>query len=210
MRSMNQGKLDVVKREMERIYVNLLGVSEMKWTGMGHFKSDNHEVYYCGQDAQRRNGVASICTDEIRRCVMGFNPVIKKSDRIATIRLQCKPVNMTVLHVYAPTSTAEDEEMEELYEKVQHVVDEIPRGDVLYVIGDWNVKVGQDETTGTIGKCGLGERNERGDQLVEFCSRNDLQIMNIFFKLHARRLYTWGSPDQTTRNQIDYIICKTR
>ena len=124
VRSMNQGKLDIVKREMERIDVNLLGVSEMKWTGMGHFKSDNHEVYYCGQDAQRRNGVAFICTDEIRRCVMGFNPV---SDRIATIRLQCKPVNMTVLQVYAPKSTAEEEEMEEFYEKVQHVVDEIPR-----------------------------------------------------------------------------------
>ena len=100
----------------------------MKWTGMGNFKSDNHEVYYCGQYAQRRNGVAFICTDEIRRCVMGFNPV---SDIITTIRLQCKPVKTTVLQVYAPTSTAEEEEMEELYEKVQHVVDEIPRGDVL-------------------------------------------------------------------------------
>ena len=151
--------------------------------------------------------MAFICTDEVRRCVMGFNPV---SDRIATIRLQCKPVNMTVLQVYAPTSTAEEEAMEEFYEKVQHVVDEIPRGDVLYVIGDWNAKVGQDETNGTTGRFGLGERNERGDQLVEFCSRNDLQIMNTFFKLHARRLYTWRSPDQTTRNQIDYIICKTR
>ena len=99
----------------------------MKWMGMGHFKSDNHDVYYCGQDAHRRNGVAFICTDGIRRCVMRFNPV---SNRIATIRLQCKPVNMTVLQVYAPTSTAEEEEMEEFYEKVQHVVDEIPRGDV--------------------------------------------------------------------------------
>ena len=89
-------------------------------------------------------------------------------------------------------------------------MDEIPRGDVLYVIGDWNAKVGQDETNGTTGRFGMGERNERGDQLVEFCSRNDLQIMNTFFKLHARRLYTWRSPDQTTRNQIDYIICKTR
>ena len=86
----------------------------------------------------------------------------------------------------------------------------IPRGDVLYVIVDWNAKVGQDETNGITGRFGLGERNERGDQLIEFCSRNDFQIMNTFYKLHARRLYTWRSPDQTTRNQIDYIICKTR
>ena len=84
---MYQGKLDIVKRDMDMIDVNMLGVSNMKWTGMGHFKSDNHEVYYCGQDAQRRNGVAFICTDELRRCVMGFNPVC---DRIATIRLLCK------------------------------------------------------------------------------------------------------------------------
>ena len=207
VRTMNQGKLDIMKREMERTGVELMGISEMRWTGMGHFMSDDYEVYYCGQETLRRNGVAFICTDEIRRCVMGFNPV---SDRIATIRLQCKPVNMTVLQVYAPTSTAEEGDMEEFYEKVQHVVDEIPRGDVLYVIGDWNAKVGQDKTNGTTGRFGLGERNERGDQLVEFCSRNDFQIMNTFFKLHARRLYTWRSPDQTTRNQIDYIICKTR
>ena len=105
-----------------------------------------------------------ICTDEIRRCVMGFNPV---SDRIAIIsRLQCKPVNLTALQVYAPTSTATEEEMEEFYEKVQHVVDEIPGGDVLYLIGDWNAKVGHDEANGTTGRVGLGERNERGDQLV--------------------------------------------
>ena len=138
---------------------------------------------------------------------MGFNPV---SNRIATIRVQCKPVNMTVLQVYAPTSTAEEGDMEEFYEKVQHVVDDIPREDMLYVIDDWNAKVGQDETNGTTGRFGLGERNERGYQLVEFCSRNYFQSMNTFFTLHARRLYTWRSPDQTIRNQIDYIICKTR
>ena len=75
MRSMNQRKLHIMKTEMERIDVNLLGVSDMKWTGMEHFKSVNQDVYYCGQDDQRRNGVAFICTDEIRRCVMGFIPV---------------------------------------------------------------------------------------------------------------------------------------
>ena len=88
VRTMNQGKFDIMKREMERTGVELMGISEMRWTGMGHFMSDDYEVYYCGQETLRRNGVAFICTDEIRRCVMGFNTV---SDRIATIRLQCKP-----------------------------------------------------------------------------------------------------------------------
>ena len=85
VRTMNQGKLDIMKREMERTGVERMGISEMRWTGMGHFMSDDYEVYYCGQETLRRNGVAFICTDEIRRCVMGFNPV---SDRMATIRLQ--------------------------------------------------------------------------------------------------------------------------
>ena len=149
---MNQDKLDITKREMEMIGVDLLSISEMKWTGMGHFMSDAYEVYYCTHETLRWNGVAFICADETRRCVLGLNPV---SDRIATIRLQYKPVNLTVLQVYAPSSTAE-EEMEKLYQKASHVVDEIRRGDVLYVIGDWNAKVGQDETTGTTGRFGLG------------------------------------------------------
>ena len=123
-RTMNQGKLDIMKRDMERTGVDLVGITEMRWTGMGHFMSDEYEVFYCGQDTLRRNGVAFICTDEIRRCFMGFNPV---SNRIVTIRLQCKPVNMTVLQVCAPTSTAEEEEKEDFYEKVQHVVDDISR-----------------------------------------------------------------------------------
>ena len=117
---------------------------------------------------------------------------------------------MTVLQVYALTSTAVEEEMEEFYERVQHVVYEIPRGDLWYVIGDWNATAWQDERKGTTAIFALGERNEQGNQLVEFFSRNDFQIMHTVFKLHARRLYTWRSPDQTTRNQIDYIICKTR
>ena len=93
----------------------------------------------------RDRTVGLLCTDEIRRCVIGFNPV---SDRVAIIRMQCKPVNMTVLQVYAPTSTSEEEEMEELYVKVHHVVDDIPRGIVLYVIGE-NDKVGQNRTRQT-------------------------------------------------------------
>ncbi len=75
VRTMNQGKLDIMKREMERTGVDLMGIIEIKWMGKGHFMSDTYEVYYCGRDTLRRNGVAFICTDEIRRCVMGFNPV---------------------------------------------------------------------------------------------------------------------------------------
>ena len=95
--------------------MDLLGISEMKWTGMGHFTSDEHAIYYCGQDTLQRNGVTFICNNKFRRCVMDFNPI---NDRIATIRIQCKPINITVVQVYAPTSSSEEEDIEAFYEIV--------------------------------------------------------------------------------------------
>ena len=95
--TLNNGNLEVVKREMEKTDVDPLRISEMKWTGMGQFTSDEHAIYYCGQETLKRNGVAFICNNKLRRCVMGFNPV---NDRIARIRIQCKPINITVVRVY--------------------------------------------------------------------------------------------------------------
>ena len=138
---------------------------------------------------------------------MGVNPL---NDRIATIRIQCKPINITEVQVYVPTFSSEIEDIEDFSETVQSVIDQTPSRDSLYIIGSWNAKVGKDISNGITGNFGLGERNERGDQLVEFCSRNYLRIMNTFSKLHPLRLYTWRSPDKITRNQIDYMLCKTR
>ena len=132
---------------------DLPGISEMKWTGMGHFTSDEHEIYYCGQENLKRNGVAFICNNKIRRCVMGFNPV---NYRITTIRKQCKPINITVVQVYAPTSSSEEEDIETFNKTVQSVIDQIPHGDSLYIIGDWNAKVGKDISNGITGNFGLG------------------------------------------------------
>ena len=204
---MNNGNLEVVKREMARTGVDLLGISEIKWTGMGHFTSNEYEIYYSGQETLKRNGVAFIYNNEIRICVLVFNPV---DYRIATIRMQSKPINITVVQIYAPTSSAEEEDSDAFYDKVQSVLDQIPNCDILYIIGDWNAKVGKELSIDITGNFGLGKRNERVDQLVEFCSRNDLRIMNTFFKLHPRRLYTWISPNNSTRIQIDYILCKSR
>ena len=132
------------------------------------------------------------------------------NDIISIIRVQCEPTNITVVQVYAPTSSSEEEDIKAFYETVQSVIDQTPSGDSLYSIGDWNAKVGKDISNGITSNFGLGERNERGYQLVEFYSRNDLRIMNTFFKLHPRRPYIWKSPDKITRNKIDYILCKTR
>ena len=110
---MNQGKLEVVKQEMARVNVNILGMSELKWTGMGEFNSDNHYVYYCGQESLRRNGVAIIVNKRVQNAVLGSN---LKNDRMISVHFQGKPFNITVIQVYAPTSNAKETEVEQFYE----------------------------------------------------------------------------------------------
>ena len=113
VRSMNQGKLEVVKQETERVNIDILGISELKWTGMGEFNSDDHYIYYCGQESLRRNGVAILVHKRVWNAVLGCN---LKNDRMLSVRFQGKLVNITVIQVYAPTSNAEEAEVEWFYE----------------------------------------------------------------------------------------------
>ena len=111
--SMNQGKLEVVKQEKARVNINILGISELKWTGMGEFNSDDHYIYYCGQESLRRNGAAFIVTKRVQNAVLGCN---LKYDRMISIRFQGKPFNITVIQIYALTSNAEEAEVDRYYE----------------------------------------------------------------------------------------------
>ncbi|XP_078246377.1 uncharacterized protein LOC144588115 [Pogona vitticeps] len=121
-----------------------------------------------------------------------------------------RPFNITIIQVYAPTTTAEETEIEQFYEDLQHLLELTPKKDVLLILGDWNAKVGSQEIKGTTGKFGLGVQNEAGQRLIEFCQDNKLVITNTLFQQHKRRLYTWKSPDGQYRNQIDYILCSQR
>ena len=105
VRSMNQGKLEVVKQEIGRVNVDILGISELKWTGMGEFNSDDHYIYYCGQESLRRNGVSIMVNKRVRNAVLGCN---LKNDRMISVRFQSKPFSITVIQVYAPTSNTEE------------------------------------------------------------------------------------------------------
>ena len=189
---MNQGKLKVVKQEMARVNVDILGISELKWTRMGEFNSDDHYIYYCGQESLRRNGVAIMVNKRVQNAVLGCN---LKNDRMISVHLQGKQFNNTVIQVYAPTSNAEEAEVEWFYEVLQDLLELTSKKDVLFIIGDWNVKGGSQETPGVTGKFGLGMWNEAGQRLVEFCQENALVIANTLFQQHKRRLYTWTSPD---------------
>ena len=156
---MNQGKSEVIKQEMARVNVDVLGISKLKWTGMGEFNSDDHYIYYCGKESLRRNGVAMMVNKRVRNAVLGCN---LKSDRMISVHLQGKPFNITIIQVYAPTSNAEEAEVERFYDDLQDLLELTPKKDVLFIIGDWNAKVGNQETPGVTGKFGLGMQNEAG------------------------------------------------
>ena len=129
---------------------------------------------------------------KVRNAVLGCN---LKNDRMISVHFQGKPFNIMVILVYAPTSNAEESEVEQFYEDLQDLLERTPKKDVLFIIGDWNAKVGSQETTGVTGKFGLGVQNEAGQRLIEFCQENALVIANTLFQQHKRRLYTWTSPD---------------
>ena len=112
-----------------------------------------------------------------------------------SVRFQGKPFNITVIQAYAPTSNAEEAEVERFYEDLQDLLELTPKKDVLFIIGDWNATVGSQETPSVTGKFGLGVQNEEGQRLVEFCQDNTLVIANTLFQQHKRKLYTWTSPD---------------
>ena len=116
---MNQGKLEVVKQKMARVNVNTLGISELKWTGMGEFNADDHYIYYCRQESLRRNGLAIMVNKRVQNAVLGCN---LKNDRMISVRFQGKPFNITVIQVYAPTSNTEKAEVERFYEDLQDLL----------------------------------------------------------------------------------------
>ena len=127
-----------------------------------------------------------------------------------SICFQGKPFNITVIQVYAPTSKAEEAEVEQFYEDLQDLLELTPKEDVLFILGDWNAKVGSQEIPGVTGKFGLGTWKGAGQWLTESCQENALVIANPLFQQHKRRLYTWTSPDVQHRNQTDYILCSQR
>ena len=136
---------------------------------MGEFDSDDHYIYYCGKESLRRNGVAIMVNKRIWNAVLGCN---LKNDRMISVCFQGKPFNITVIQAYAPTSNTEEAEVEQFYEDLQDLLELITKKDVLFIIGDWNAKVGSQETTGVTGKFGLGVWNEAGQRLIEVCQEN--------------------------------------
>ena len=162
-----------------KVKIDILGISELKWTGMGEFNSNDHYISYCGQESLRRNGIALIVNQRVRNAVLGCS---LKNDRMISVCFQGKPFSITVIQVCAPTSNAEEAEVEWFYEDLQDLLELTHKKDVLFIIGDWNAKVGSQEIPWVIGTFGLGVRKEAGQRLTEFCQENALVIANNFFQ----------------------------
>ena len=154
---MNQGKLEVVKQEMARVNVDILRISKLKWTGMGEFNSDDHYIYNCGQESLRRNGVAIIVNKRVQNAILGCS---LKNETMISLHFQSKLFNIMIIQVYTLTSNAEEAEVERFYEDLQDHLKLTPKKDVLFIIGDWNAKVGSQETPGVIGIFGRKEYNQ--------------------------------------------------
>ena len=156
---MNQGKLEVVKQEMARVNVNILGISELKWTGMGEFNSDDHYIYYCGQESLRRNGVDIIVNKRISNTVLGCN---LKNDSMISVHFQGKPFNTTVIQAYAPTINAKETEVEQFYDDLRDHLELKPRKYVVFIIEAWNAKVGSQVLPGVRASLSLNSKLKQG------------------------------------------------
>ena len=171
VRSMNQGKLEVVKHEMAGVNIDILGISELKWPGKGEFNSDDHCIYYCGQESLRRNGVTLRVNKRVQNVVLGCN---LENDRMISVHFQGKPFNITVIEVYALTINAEEAEVEWFYEDLQEPSRTNTKNRCPFHHRGLEWKSRKSRHTGVTGKFGLGVQNEAGQRLTEFCQENAL------------------------------------
>ena len=205
------GKTAQVIGEMQRYRLNILGVSEVRWTGSGRYVAPTGEImYYSGrEDGQHRQGVGIILDKEANKSLMEWEPV---NNRIIRARLYSKFTKMTIVQCYAPTEEADDAEKDEFYAQLQGVLESVPKHDILLVMGDLNAKVGADNLgfEQCIGGHGLGTRNDNGERFLEFCVENEMTIGGTIFKHKDIHKHTWNSPDGVTFNQIDHVAINQR
>lgn len=156
--------------------IDIFGVSELKWTGMGELNSDDHYIYNFWQESLGRNRVALIVSKRVGKAVVGNN---LKSNRIISVSIQGKPFNITKIQVYDPTTDSKEDVIDWFYEYLKHFLKLPPKEDVFFIIEDWNAKVGSQKIDRITDKLGLGEQNEAGLRLIEFCQENTLVIANV-------------------------------
>ena len=203
------GKLECITREASRLKLDVLGLSEVRWKNSGRCNTDEHVMIYSGHKTEHKHGVGGLLNQQVAKSMMGFHAL---SDRILIVKIASKPFNILIVRVYAPTSTSPEDEIEKFYDDLDAAYKLCGSQEMKIVMGDLNAKVGTepDPLREVVGPYGLGNRNERGDMWVDRCMTHDQVIMNTWFQHHTTHLYTWKSPGDGVRNQIDYITIDKR
>ena len=200
------GKLELIVKELERYRWDVIGLSETHLPGSGEQRCGDIILSYSGRpDGKHRQGVGFLLTRKAKRALIATKLV---SERLMMIRLRAKVQNITAIQVYAPDSSRPDEEVDTFYQQLQSLTDEVPKKDLLVVMGDFNAIAGEATQldSDVLGRFGLGRRNARGERLLEFCRDNDLFVTNSMFKHRKRR----KAPDGKTTNLIDYVLISKR
>ena len=207
VRTLHQlGKLENVEQEMDRLKVNILGLCETRWEGAGRIQTEDHTFVYSGGDKHER-GVGILLDKFHSKCLLGYWAI---SDRVMLAKLKGHPFDLSIIQAYAPTSESTDEELDTFYESLDKARQQCKSQEVILTMGDFNAKVGEGKETDIVGMHGLGVRNERGEKFIEWCNTNNQVIANTFYQNHPRRKWTWKSPGDIVRNQIDYITINRR
>ena len=201
------GKTAQAVREMNRYRLNIMGMSEVRWQGSGRCRvADGVEIIYsCRDDGRHEGGVALAVDKEAQKSLLSWVPV---NDRLIYARFNTRYIKLSIIQCYAPTNQADEEDKDSFYEALEKVMEEIPRHDMIYIIGDMNAKVGSsnDGHERSMGNHGVGRRNENGEKLLEFCDTHGMCIGGTIFPHRKIHKTTWLSPDGKTENQIDHCI----
>ncbi len=201
------GKLELLRNEMKRFKYDIIGISEVHWTGKS--ETTNGDFIWSGEEKTHRRGVCLLLSAQARKASIGYNPI---SSRIITARFDAALLKLTVIHVYVPTSSSSEEDIEAFYSDIEVVLSKTGQNDIIVPTGDSNAKVGNDNADwkSVMGRHRYGDSNERGEHLLEFATVHDLYICNTRFQQKSSRKWTWASPDGIHKNMIDLILIQQR
>ncbi|CAF2081889.1 unnamed protein product [Rotaria magnacalcarata] len=201
------GKLELLRNEMKRFRFDVVGISEVRWTGKG--ETPRGDFIWSGENTTHTKGVGLLLSTKAKKAMIGYNPI---SSRLISARFNATPFKITVIHVYAPTSASSEAEIEAFYDNIEKELSRTSKKDLIIITGDWNAKVGSDNTNweNTMGKYGYGDRNERGERLLEFAALHNFYICNTRFQQKPNRKWTWISPNGVHKNMIDLILIQKR
>ena len=204
------GKLEQLLREFESCNLEILGLSEMRWTGSGKEIHQGKTILYSGHSEHHVHGVGIVLNDQAAKALIAWQPV---SERIITARIQSRHTKSTIVQVYAPTEEADHTDKDDFYEQLQDTLNRVPNHDVVILIGDLNAQIhrNREGLEHVIGPHGTARRtNDNGERFILLCSTNNLCIMNTFYQHRSVHKKTWKSPNGTIQNEIDYICMSKR